>query len=127
MRWLNDSVDAEREANLVEPRRQEPVVSALVESEARTNETGTGTDCGHDLLCPGHLRDALRVDEARDLDAREPRVCESPHELGAHLDLEDLGLVLQPVAWPHVVDRHASHAASSFGTLDSFTRVAVVA
>ena len=103
--------DAEREADLVEAGREEPLVSALVEGEPGTNRApDRAPSCGDDLLRSRHLRDALRVDEARDLDAGQPGVRESPDELGAHLDVQDLGLVLQPVARPHVVDRHAGRS-----------------
>ena len=99
--------DAEREAHLVEARRDEPLVAALVEREPGADDVRGHADGRDDLLRVRHLRHAPRVDEARDLDRRALRLRESPHQLGARRDVEDLRLVLQAVARADVVHRHA--------------------
>ena len=105
--------DAEREPDLVEARRDETLVALLVEREPGADRVVTGTGRGDDLLRAGHLRYATRVDEARDLDRGQAGLEESPDELCSDLDVEDLRLVLQPVARTDVVhgDAPGLHAA----------------
>ena len=99
--------DAEREPHLVESSRDESLVAAFVQSQSGADESRTRSDCRDDLLRTCHLGHASRVDEAGDLDPRNARVGQPPHELGPDVHIEDLGLVLQPVPWPDVIDRDA--------------------
>jgi hypothetical protein len=92
---------------VVEAARQQPVVPALVQREPRPNGAGQRADSGYDLLRPGHLRNASRVDEARELYGRQTRRSKPADQLDTHVDIEDLGLVLEPVARPDVVDGDA--------------------
>ena len=99
----------EREVHLVEIRRREPVVAALVQDEARVHDTVAPLDADDDLLRAVHLRHARRIHEAHRLDPRQPRLGEPVDELGTHRRLERLRLVLQPVAGADVADRDACH------------------
>ena len=101
---------AECEPHLVEPGRDEPLVAALVEGEAGANHSGRLTRCGDHLFGVRHLWHAARIHEARHLDRRDPRRGQAPHELGARLDVEDVGLVLQAVARSDVVQGHSPRA-----------------
>ena len=98
--------DAEREAHLVEPRRDESFVATLVERETGAHDSRRSTDGVDDLLGVCHLRDAPRIDEACDLDRRNSRADELPNELGARRDVESLRLVLEAVAGADVIDGH---------------------
>ena len=95
--------DAECEANLVEPRRDEPLVAALVEREPGPHYSRHHSDGRDDLLRTGHLRHTSRVDEARDLDRGHPRSGDASNQLRPRSYIEDLRLVLETVAWPDVV------------------------
>ena len=99
--------DAEGEAHLVEAGRDEPLVAALVEREPGAHDSRRFSDGLDDLLGVRHLRDAPRVDEARDLDRRHTCADELPDELDACRDVEDLRLVLQAVARADVVHGHS--------------------
>ena len=99
--------DAEREPHLVQSSRDESLVAALVEGEPGADRPRARSHRSDDLLRARHLGHASRVDEAGDLDPRNTCVGQPPHELGPDVHVEDLGLVLQPVPWPDVVDRDA--------------------
>ena len=99
--------DAERKPHLIEARRDESLVAAFVQSQSGADESRTRSDCRDNLLRTCHLGHASRVDEAGDLDPRNTRVGKAPHELRSDVHIEDLGLVLQPVPWPDVIDRDA--------------------
>ena len=102
--------DAEGEAHLVEAGREQPLVAALVECETRANRPRAWTHrCDH-VLRSGHLRDPLRIDEARYLDPGHARVHDPADEVRSNLDVEDLRLVLQSVTRADVVDRHAGRS-----------------
>ena len=62
---------------------------------------------GDHVLGAGHLRDPPRIDEARHLHGPYSGTDQALHELRSNGRLEDVGLVLETVARPHVVDRHA--------------------
>ena len=55
--------------DLVDPRRDGPLVASLVEDEARVRGARIAVQRYHDLLCARHLRDELGIDEARRLHA----------------------------------------------------------
>ncbi len=97
--------DTECKADLVEPGREQPVVAALVQRQPGADGSVQRADRGRDLLCACHLRHAPRVDEARHLDAGQAGRRKSSDQLDSDLDVEDFRLVLEPVAWAHVVDR----------------------
>ena len=99
--------DAEREPHLVQSGRDEALVATFVQSQSGADESRTRSHCRGDLLRTCHLGYASRVDEAGDLDPRNTRVGQPPRELGPDVHIEDLGLVLQPVPWPDVIDRDA--------------------
>ena len=96
----------EREMDLVEAGKREPVVALVVEREAGVDDPVAALDAFHDFLGSGHLRDARRVDEADRLDPEQARAGQPIHELCPHLRLERRLLVLEPVAGADVADRH---------------------
>ena len=67
-----------------------------------------------------HLWHAARIDEARDLDRRDPRCGQAPHELGARLDVEDSGSFCRPSRGPtsYRVTRRALMAAATLLALE---------
>ena len=95
---------------LVQTGFHEPVVATLVEDETRIDDARPALDRRDDLFGPGHLRHPRGVDEADCLDARQPGIGEAVDELGANLRLEDLGIVLEPVARGDVADDDAALA-----------------
>ena len=106
--------DAEREAHLVEPGRDEPVVTPLVQGEpgahhARASRRRAATTSSASAIC-GTRRGSTKLATSI---AGTPRADEAPNELGARRDVEDLGLVLQPVARADVVDGHARRYGAS--------------
>src|SRR5262249_14435379 len=101
------------EMRLVEPRRREAIVTPLVEDKAGVDDAGTAADRRDDLLGPRHLGHAYRVDEADDLDARQPCGGEPRHELGPHSRLEHHGVVLEPVARCDIAHGDTAHTTPS--------------
>ena len=100
----------EGEVRLVEAGSHQPVVATLVEDETGIDDARPTLDRRDDLLRPRHLRHPCGIDEADCLDARQPGVSEAVDELGAKLRLEDLGIVLEPVARGDVADDDAALA-----------------
>ena len=100
--------DTKRKTHLVEPGGCESLVAALVERQACVRDIVATIESCDDLLRSRHLRHAARIDEARDLDGGHAGGDDAPNELGSDAGREDLGLVLEPVARSHLVDRHAS-------------------
>ena len=103
----------EREAHLVEPGRDQSVVAALVEGQTRPRHAGQRPDGRHHSLGVCHLGHAARIDEARDLDGGKPGRGQPAHELRPGRDVEDVRLVLQPVARADLDQRHARHTRHS--------------
>jgi hypothetical protein len=68
----------------------------------------------NDLLGPGHLRYAPRVDEAGDLDRRYAGPRDPVRELAASVRAEDVRLVLEPVSRSDVDDRDAPAGLHAF-------------
>ena len=101
---------AEREPNLVQPGRDEAVVSALVQRKSRVHDSVDSIEGRNDLFRAGHLRNTARIDEARDLDGTQPGSRELADELGAERRRQDVRLVLEPVARAHVDDEHGRSA-----------------
>ena len=95
---------------LVQTRLHEPVVAALVEDETGIDDARSPLDRRDDLFCPRHLRHARRVDEADGLDARQSGIGEAVDELGPHMRLQDLLIILEPVAGGDVTDDDAALA-----------------
>ena len=110
LRWLNDSVAASVTLTRPSACRREPLPAALVEDEAGELRLD-GAHRGDDLLRAGHLRHALRIDEADRLDPRQPRGGQPADELRPHVRRERLRLVLEPVPRADVAERHA-HAGA---------------
>ena len=90
--------------HLVEPGCEQPVVAPLVERQPRVDDARPPLDRGNDLLGSGHLGDPRGIDEAGRLDPRQPGRGEAVDELCPHRRLEDLRVVLEPVARPDVAD-----------------------
>ena len=67
---------AEREPDLVEPGRDQPLVPALVQREPGVDDARPRSSAATTSSAPGHLRHAPRVDEARDLDRRKSGIHE---------------------------------------------------
>ena len=107
LRWLNDSVAASvtltRSSGVAASRSQPRSLRTSPESSAWTSP-----DRGDDLLRAGHLRHALRSDEADRLDPRQPGRREPADELRPNLGRERLRLVLEPVARADVAERDAA-------------------
>jgi hypothetical protein len=102
--------DAEREADLLHPGGRQALVPALVERETGARHTRQCADGRNHLLRLRHLRHAPGVHEARHLDRRHSRRGESPDELCAGRNVEDVGFVLQAVARADLVQRHTPRA-----------------
>ena len=98
----------EGHVRLVQARLHEPVVAALVEDETGIDDPGASLDRRDDLFRPRHLRHPRGIDEAHGLDARQSGLGEAVDELGAHVRLEDLGIVLEAVARGDVADDDAA-------------------
>ncbi len=114
LRWLNDSVTPNAKRTSSSPVGEQPLVPALVQREPGADDARAGPTAATTSSAPAICGTRRRVDEARYLDRREAGVDEPSDELGAHRDVEDLRLVLQPVARPDVVDGDArghSHAS----------------
>ena len=60
LRWLKVSLAATAKCTSSRPRREEPVISSLVQDEARVDDSGPAHDRGDDLLGAGHLREPGR-------------------------------------------------------------------
>ena len=97
----------ECEANLVEPGRDEAVVTALVQRESGVDDVFRAVDRRDDLLAAGNLRHPARVDEARDLDRANSGADETTNELRTNVGREDGGPVLETVTRPDLEDGHA--------------------
>ena len=95
---------------LVQAGLHEPVVATLVEDETGIDDPRPALDRRDDLFRPRHLRHARRIDEADGLDARQSGIGETVDELGANLRLQDLRIVLEPVARGDVADDDAALA-----------------
>ena len=100
----------EGDVHLVQAGSHQPVVATLVEDETGIDDARPAVDRRDDLLRPRHLRHPCGIDEADCLDARQPGVGEAVDEFGANLRLEDLGIVLEPVARGDVADDDAALA-----------------
>ena len=95
-------------ADFVNPGLDGPLVALLVEDEARRSSCRGGARWrSMHLLGAGHLRDPLRVDEARCLDARDAGGGELVAKLGPDLGRERLVFVLEAVAGADVDDLDA--------------------
>ncbi len=97
---------AAEDRDVLQPGLDRAVEPALVGHQHRHRHRAVVVDPCDQLLGVGELRHPARVHEARGLHDGEPGRDQAMDEL--HLDVErhDLGLVLQTVARPHLVDRH---------------------
>ena len=96
----------ERDVHPIEVSRAEALPPTLVEDETRELRA-VAVRLRDDLLCPGHLRDALVAHEAHGFDARKAGRREPVDEVGADGGRQGLGLVLEPVPRPNVANDHA--------------------
>ena len=87
---------------------QRVVHAARVRHEHAARDAGRQVDRGEHLGGVRQLRDDVGAHEARDLDAPQPAAREALDQRDLVGGRDDLGLVLQPVARPHLADRSRS-------------------
>jgi hypothetical protein len=95
---------AHHHIGLVDAAGHGPVPAALVQHQADARASGLPRQGGHDLLGPGHLRHAARIDEAHRLDAPGAGGLQAADELDLVRRFQHRLLVLQPVARAHLHD-----------------------
>jgi hypothetical protein len=83
---------------------ERPLEAALVRDEHRRLDRRRELEPLKHLLGVGELRDHVRPDEGRDLDALEPARREQTDQSELVVRRDDLRLVLEAVARPHLAD-----------------------
>ena len=109
---LGERVGADdNDVDLVDAGVQRALKAALIEDETDVGRTqrpgrGVGVQCGHHVVCVGHLRHPLGIDEAHGLDPPDAR----PHCTGDQLDLvhraQDRRIRLESIAGRDLDDLH---------------------
>ena len=100
----------------------EALGALLVEDEARVLGPVTPLDPLDDVLGAGHLRHAVRPHEADGLHAPETRFGEPVDEVGTDGGLQNLALVLEPVARADVAENQRPVVSTRSGRITTVMR-----
>jgi hypothetical protein len=97
----------EKDGDLAQAHGQRALEPLLVGHERAQPAPFGSAEALHQLGGVGELRHPLRRDEARDLDAREPRIEQRAHQALLAVERDHHALVLQPVARADLDDADA--------------------
>ena len=103
---------ADHGAEFVDPGGERAHRAALVQDETDLDRVDVGNACAHRFGIR-HLRDAAGIDEARDLDALDPRGDRAADQFDLVGGCHGLRLVLQSVARRHLDDLDAGHSGKT--------------